>query len=164
MYFRRFPAILYNFDIQPTGDPTLKSITDITTNVRLRKVILENITLFDEYDIIEGETPETIADKIYGSAEYHWVIMLCNQRYDYIEDFPLSYQAFNRYVTEKYGNSLFDIHHYEKDGFIVESSVVGAQPVTNYDYEDKLNEQKRRIKLISPQLMGRILSEFKDLI
>lgn len=164
MYFRRFPILLYNYDIGNDEEPSLKTVTDITTNVRLRKVILENITVFDEYDIMEGETPEIIADKVYGSAEYHWVIMLCNQRYDYVRDFPLTYNAFNKYVNQKYSGTLYDVHHYEKNGFVVMENVIGRVPVTNYEYEDRLNEQKRRIKLISPQLLGRILSEFKNLI
>lgn len=157
MYFRRFPTVLYNFDIQPTGDPTLKLITDITTNVRLRKVILENITLFDEYDIIDGETPEIIADKIYGSAEYHWIILLCNQRYDYIEDFPLSSQALVEYVKEKY-NDPDGVHHFEdnngllRNGFshsgtyriqstsISESTRIFDSPVTTTPSSPKLIE------------------------
>jgi len=92
MYFKHFPTIYYQFQI---GDQLiLKPITDIVTNVRFRKEILENITLFDDYDIKDGETPEIIAEKVYGSPFYHWMIMLANERYDYVRDFPLSSNEF----------------------------------------------------------------------
>jgi len=88
MYFSNFPKIVYDFDL-PNG-VDYKIVTDITRNVRLRKQILENILVYDYYDIGEGETPEIISEKIYGTPYYHWVIMLVNQRYDYINDFPLT--------------------------------------------------------------------------
>lgn len=161
MYFTNFPHIYYDYTIN--GSQQLKVVKDITQNVRVRKAILENITLYDEYDIKDGETPEIIADRVYGSSQYHWIIMLCNQRYDYVEDFPLASAALDEYITAKYPEP-YATHHYEKDGFVVESDVMGSQPVTNYDYEDRINESKRRIKLISPHLLSSILVQFKELI
>ena len=70
MYFKQFPKIFYDFPQDGTST-TLQVLTDITTNVRIRKEILENVTIYDEYDIQEGETPEIIAEKIYGDAELH---------------------------------------------------------------------------------------------
>ena len=85
MYFANFPKIVYDFDLSNGTD--YKVVTDITRNVRVRKQILENIALYDFYDIAEGETPEIVSEKIYGTPYYHWVIMLVNQRYDYVNDF-----------------------------------------------------------------------------
>ena len=64
MYFNEFPNIYYSFKIN--GKDKFVLIKDITQNVRIRKEILANITLYDEYDIRDGETPEIIAEKIYG--------------------------------------------------------------------------------------------------
>lgn len=164
MYFKNFPKFLYDFEIN--GKKEYRLVKDITQNVRVRKEILENITLYDEYDIIDGETPEIIAEKVYGSATYHWVIMLCNQRYDYINDFPLSTYALEKHITEKYGaGNEYDVHHYvDSNGYIVDSSNAEALSVSNYDYETDENEKKRRIKLISPNLLQIILKNFKDSI
>lgn len=89
MYFKEFPQFLYDFKY---GDRDTRTsiVTDVTRNIRFRRDILENVTLYDEYDIVDGETPEIIAEKIYGNAEYHWIIMLANGRYDYLTDFPKS--------------------------------------------------------------------------
>ena len=32
--------------------------------------------LYDTYDVKNGETPESIAFKLYDDAELHWVVML----------------------------------------------------------------------------------------
>lgn len=151
----------YQFDIN--GQRVLKIVRDITHNVRFRKAILDQITLFDEYDIKDGETPEIIAAKYYGNSEYHWVIMLCNQRYDYINDFPMGTYALEQYIAGKYEDP-YAIHHYEKDGLVVPQGTPGATSVSNYQYENDVNESKRRIKLISPQLLNQVIENFKSII
>jgi hypothetical protein len=180
--------------------------------------------VFDEYDIQEGETPEIIAEKLYGNPEYHWIVMLANDRYDYISDFPLSQAELEQFVYQKYGNytdnmdsdvreaenalAKFSIHHFEtSDGTVVfdesqfpeisfeirftlengsgylldendrqlvtETSIEDPvqvidsfvkYPVTNWDYENRINEQKRRIKIIPEYLLNKILQDFKDLL
>jgi len=164
MYFDNFPTFLYPFKVN--GKTEYKVVKDISQNVRVRKAILESITLYDEYDIRDGETPEIISEKIYGSPLYHWVVMLCNERYNYIDDFPLPIPELEKHVTAKYGSgNEYDAHHYvNTNGFIVDASQSGATPVSNYDYEVTVNESKRRIKLISPTLLNTILKNFKDII
>lgn len=164
MYFKDFSTILYDFEIN--GERKITRVKDITKNVRIRTEILSNITLYDEYDIIHGETPEIVAERIYGSPEYHWVVMLCNQRYDWIADFPLTQLELNQYVTDKYGaGNEDDVHHYvDANGYEVDSSQSGATSVSNRQYEETQNESKRRIKLISPNLLFKILKSFEDLI
>jgi hypothetical protein len=105
MYFSKFPQFLYDFNY---GDRIKTSIVkDITRNVRLRKDILQNITLFDEYDIIDGETPEIISEKFYGTPEYHWVVMLCNGKYDYRADFPVPEDVLVKHIANTYNPTLY---------------------------------------------------------
>lgn len=162
MYFDKFPTFLYPFKINNKTEYRL--VKDISQNVRVRKEILANITLYDVYDFREGDTPEIIAEKVYGSPLYHWVVMLCNERYNYIDDYPLTQYELEKHITAKYGaGNEYDTHHYiDSNGFIVDSSQ--GTSVSNYDYEATLNESKRRIKLISPTLLNTILKNFKDLI
>jgi hypothetical protein len=164
MYFDKFPSFLYPFKVNNKTE--YKIVKDISQNVRVRKEILEGVTLYDEYDIIDGETPEIISEKVYGSPLYHWVVMLCNERYNYIDDFPLSIYELEKHITAKYGaGNEYDTHHYVNvNGFIVDASQAGATSVSNYDYEATVNESKRRIKLISPTLLNTILKNFKDII
>ena len=164
MYFENFPKFAYDFDVN--GERKVLIVSDITTNIRFRKEILSNVTLYDEYDIKEGETPEIIAERLYGNSQYHWIIMLVNDRYDYIKDFPLTYTALTQYITDKYGvGNESDIHHYENSmGYIVNSDDPDAESVSNTTYEELLNESKRRIKVISSQLLEKIVQQFSDVL
>lgn len=162
MYFSNFPKIYYDFP-QDATSTKLQILTDITTNVRIRKEVLENITVYDEYDIQEGETPEIIAEKMYGNPEYHWIIMLANQRYDYLKDFPMSSFELDAFIKDKYGiDSVNDIHHYEKDNVIVEgratlkvpSSVIADIKVNDFimnlvDSEFKFNARVESVNILS---------------
>ena len=139
------------------------AMTDITRNIRFRRDILSQITVYDEYDIVDGETPEIIAEKVYGNAQYHWIIMLANDIYDYTSDFPLTQLALDKFVSDKYGDQADATKHYvDADGYIVNSDALGATPVSNRQYEEIVNESKRRIKIISKDLISTILKNFKD--
>lgn len=138
-------------------------LTDITRNIRFRRDVLANITVYDYYDIVEGETPEIVAEKIYGNAMYHWIVMLVNERYDYLADWPLTQANLDQYVIDKYGANANAIHHYENaNGIIVSSDYPSAVPYTNSNYEAEVNESKRRIKIISRDLISTILKNYKD--
>jgi hypothetical protein len=170
MYFNEFPTIPYNFNIG--GKNTLRVVKDITLNVRLKKALLDSLTQYNEYNIVDGDTPERIAEQAYGNANYHWIVMLCNERYDYSTDFPMTNEQLFAYVNKKYGqgnsiqqHQIFGTPHYETaDRQIVDADYPNAIPVTNYDYEFRLNEQKRKIKLVSPNIIGQIANELKDLL
>lgn len=158
-YFKNFPTIYYEFD----GD--IKTVIDITRNVRVIKGILDSITLYETYDIEDGETPEIISEKIYGTPYYNWVLMILNDRYDYISDFPLAQPELDKYITEKYGIGNEDeIHHYINNGFIVDSLTPGAAIVTNRQHEQDENEKKRSIKVVSPNVMARLVKQFQNII
>lgn len=164
MYFSNFDTFPYDFEIN--GQRKVLMVSDITKNVRFRKEILANIVLYDEYDMKDGETPEIVAEKVYGNAQYHWIIMLVNERFDYIADYPMTYDALLNYVKDKYGEDQVNApHHYvNSNGFTVDEYQFGATPVSNLQYEERINESKRRIKIVSPNLIGAILKQFSEII
>lgn len=164
MYFKNFDKIYYDFEIN--GVTHYFTLRDITENVRIKKDILDVITIYDEYDIRDGESPHIISEKVYGSPLYHWIIMIVNQRYDYVADFPLSITQLEKYLVTKYGEgNEDDIHHYINDaGFIVDSSNSEARSISNRLYEESQNEKKRRIKLIHKNLLPKLLQQFSELI
>lgn len=127
MYFDKFPSILYPYEIN--GEMVYKQVTDITINVRITKAILQYVTSYDEYDMKEGETPEIVAERAYGSPLYHWVVMICNDRYDYLDDFPLPQYELEQYIINKYGSwaKAQETHHYiDANGFTVSAPLVTA--------------------------------------
>ena len=163
MYFDSFKSMYYSY-LTPTGEVEYVKLKDITENMRFKKEVLENVSLYEFYDVRDGDTPEIIAEKFYGSPLYHWVVMIANLKYDYIADFPLAIPELEEHIRQKYGvDHVYDIHHYVKDGFIVSNiDYPDATSVSNYDYEFAENEKKRRIKIISPSLLQEILRQFRE--
>ena len=163
MYFKNFPKFLYDYDIK--GERRAFVVTDITRNVRFRRDVLANISVYDEYDVRDGETPEIVAERFYGNAEYHWVVMLANQRFDYREDWVKDYYSLSSFIVDKYGTEADGVHHYEDaKGHVVPSDYPGAVSISNRQYEEDLNEQKRRIRLVSPNLLNKILTNYEQLL
>lgn len=164
MYFNKLPIIYYNFPV--SGEDRIFLIKDISVNVRFIKETLENITIYDEYDITDGDTPEIIAHKIYGSTRYHWALMLANLRFDYANDWPMTYDRLEEFVKDKYGvDQMYVTRHYEdENGYVVNSDTPTAVPVSNMVYEERINESKRRIKLVSKAMIDQINDEFGKLL
>ena len=175
MYFSLFPKRTYDI----SGNGNEKLVTDILRRIKIRESIKDNSSLFDKYDVSNGETPEEIAYKIYGSPEYHWVVLLLNDITDRYYGWPLSDYSFEEYVKNKYTNPGA-VHHYEKTQssgrttsngpedyshkIEVNSDAVGAQAVSNYEYERRLQEEKRQIKLLDPAYLPAFEEEFNKLI
>ena len=86
--------------------------------------------------------------------------MMSNERFDYIDDFPLSAAALEVHIDKLYGANRNAVRHYVYDGLIVNSDYPGATSVSNADYEYARNERKARIKLIKPSLLQQILREY----
>lgn len=105
-YFSNFPYFLYDFNYG-NGVSRTNIVKDITKNIRFKKEILSNVALYDEYDIIDGETPEMIAEKFYGTAEYHWIVMLANDKYDYLADFPLQEPILQKHIKTTFNPLLY---------------------------------------------------------
>jgi hypothetical protein len=164
MYFSRFPEMLYNFPI--AGKEKVIVVRDITVNVRILKQVLENVSLYDTYDVVEGETPEIVSAKLYGSSDYHWALMIANQRFDYLNDWPMTFAALEQYCIDKYGDpGIYYTHHYEDvNGYVVNSDTAGATPISNFTVEDRINESKRTIKIISKQVLQQLVNEFSKLV
>ena len=175
MYFSKFPKILY--DIKQDG--TSKVVTDIFRRIKVREKIKDNISLLDKYDVGEGETPETVAFKVYGDTNYFWIICLMNNVVNRFYDWPLDEFVFQQYVADKYSNPE-GIHHYEitqssgkqtgegpadySHKLEVNSDTVGAESVSNIEYERRLQDQKRQIKILPKSYISVFENEFDNLI
>jgi hypothetical protein len=113
MFFKDFPSFLYDFNY---GDDIIKTdvVKDITRNIRVKRDILANVSLFDHYDIIDGETPEIISEKFYGTPEYHWVIMLANEKFDWLSDYPLMESELQKHISHVYNPAMYSDDWYWK--------------------------------------------------
>jgi hypothetical protein len=119
MYFDHFPKLLYDFDLSAGKKFVL--VKDITQNVRFQKEFLDQMSLYESYRMVDGESIETVSEKVYGTPDYHWMLMLLNQRYDYIEDFPMASTVLDEHVTRKFGTRRNDVAYYVNKTHVVEN-------------------------------------------
>ena len=175
MYFRQFTKGFY--DLKNDGNEKL--VTDLMTRVKVRNKVVDEISLYEKYDVPSGERPEDTAFKHFGSAKYHWVILLTNNITDAYYDWPMSDQTFETFIRDKYSNPDA-IHHYEVttssgkttgDGpddyshkIEVNSDATGAQSVSNREFEQRLQDKKRKIKLLNEQYLSTFIDEFNTLV
>lgn len=132
-FFRNLPSTLYDLTGNKPANPIL--IKDITARSKLIAGIPSYV--FYKYQIQEGETPEIIADKYYGSSGRHWIVMFANNIVDPQYDWPLSYDAFNKYIESKYGSDAAaktQIHHYEKT-IVKTDSFTGKVTTETYEID-----------------------------
>jgi len=98
-YFNFFPKTLY---VKPNESPDADLVTNITSRFGFESSFKENSSVFYEYEIRDGDTPEIIANKIYGDSEKHWVILNYNDIIDSNYDWPLEQRTLARFIDEKY--------------------------------------------------------------
>ena len=170
MYFDMIPKIYY--DTKANGQYNL--LTNLMTRVKLRTDIKNDIYTYDYYNVVDGASPEIIAFKYYDNPEYHWTILVANDIIDYYEQWPMSTQKFEEFVKEKYENPQA-VHHYEitqSSGDTTKTINVGmnitdygsASAISNYTYEQRLQDEKSQIRLIRPRYITQFVDEFRSKI
>jgi hypothetical protein len=97
-YFSKFPKIYHSFDDYKTSE----QVVNILSRFSLESSLKENTSVFYDYDIRDGDTPEIIASKMYNSPERHWIVLLFNDIIDPQYDWPLQYDVLTKYIDEKY--------------------------------------------------------------
>jgi hypothetical protein len=132
MYFRTFPKTLYSFDLSGSSPV---AVTNIFSRFSFNSAVLNNAFAFYKYQIVDGDTPEIVADKQYGDPTLHWVISLTNNLSDPQFDIPLQRDALERKIIKQYGyssiaNAYSTIHHYELEVKKTLAEVDGATTVT----------------------------------
>ena len=170
MYFETFPIIPYD----SAGTYEFRDVTNLLRRVALRAKVKSNALVFDTYNVKEGETPESIADKLYDDPKLHWIIMIVNDISDRYHGWPMTTPQFLDYINEKY-TDVNATHHYEIEQSSGDSTVkinIGsdntdypaATIITNYEYEESEQDKRRQIRLLDPRFVQDFIDEFESLM
>lgn len=111
-YFQLLPKVT---GLDASGNKVI--LTNLMVRANMIQSVLKNPMLYYTYNVKDGETPEIISSRYYGSPDDFWVIMFSNQLMDPQWDWPLSDKNLMIYITEKYGsiaNAQSEITYYEK--------------------------------------------------
>ena len=174
-YFNRFPMMVYDMK----DDNNYKLLPDILRRVKQRNVSASGQFIFDTYDVRNGEKPEDIAYKWFGDAQLHWVILMTNDVTDRYYQWPMNDAQFEEFIADKYSNPD-GIHHYEvtKDSgrttgqgpndyshlVEVNSDTDNAISISNREYEERVQDKNRSIRLLNQRFLSDFIEEFDKLI
>ena len=177
MYFKNFPTILYD----SIGNGNFKDVKNLLRRVGVRAKVKANTLFYDTYDVKEGETPESIADKLYDDPELHWIVLLVNDITDRYHQWPMNFSQFNQFIIDKY-DDVDGTHHYElaqssgntdtKIEVYNDSALYAgdndyygtATTITNREYEETQQDLKRQIRLLDPRYVQQFTEEYETLM
>lgn len=194
-YFRQVSDLLYQ-----SQSPNRNSSYDYTRvknlfrRAKIRDDFFQNVTVFTKYKIIGDERPEQVAEKVYGSSIYDWVVLISNNIINVRTEWPLSDYDFQNFLLRKYTdeNKLYETHHYETfahydgngklilpsgkevpEGFSmtyyepIENQIKTISPikeVTNFEYETTLNDNKRNIYLLRTNYLQTAIDDMRRIM
>ena len=116
-FFGKFPTMEYdinNISTYFTGPH--ETVTDIFFRFGILRSIVNNTSSYYVYDILDSDTPELLAERVYNDRGAGWIILYANQIFDPQFDWPMNYDSFQEYIIGKYGSIEFaqtNIHHSE---------------------------------------------------
>ena len=193
-YFQELPNISYPSLLPRSNKAEDRIIVkNIFKRAKLRDDVEQAITAFNYYQIEDGMRPDMVAERLYNDPELDWVILTSNNITNIRDQWPLSHNDLYEHMLEKYGSetNIQGINHYETRQVLDEynrvvvpaglevdfnftfsymnfsNTIVTVNPVvplTHYDYEVRLNEEKRRIKVLRPEYLNTYISEHREIM
>lgn len=189
-YFRELPNLEYqSFLSSRQASDEYVVVKNIFRRAKLRDDLQNVVTLFDKYQIPDGARPDTVAEELYGSSQYDWVVLISSGITRVRDQWPLSDRDVYNYAESIYGESLNDIHHYEtqeiKDskgrlilpaGKVVDLTFTIPNPsiptqnltqsqvvsgISNYEYEVEKNNKKRGIYILKKIYLQQFISDMR---
>ena len=189
-YFRELPNLLYpSFLPEKTSSLDFIEVKNIFRRIKVRDDLFNNFTVFNKYEIPEGARPDTVAEDIFGSPNLDWVVLTVAGILNVRNEWPLSNRDLYNYANNKYGESLNSTRFFEttevKDssgrlilpkGKVVDSNFTIPKPgtptatlnpvvgISNYEYETRLNDQKRNNNILRKEYLNQFIDDMKTLM
>ena len=193
-YFRNVPDFNYVSRLEGEKNISeYIRVKNLFKRVKISEDLFNDLTYFTKYKVVNDERPDQVAYKVYGTQDYDWIVLLSNNIVNVQSEWPLSNESFEKYMTNKYGSeeNFFAVHHYEtkevldsidrvivREGLEVPSdysisyydsgeqvTVTGmTTPVTNYEYETRIQDEVRNIYLIKPEYLNLVIQDIDRLM
>lgn len=193
-YFREVSDLLYQSQIPKRNSAyDYVRVKNIFRRAKIRDDFFQNLTVFTKYKIIGEERPEQVAENIYGSSSYDWVVLISNNMINVRTEWPMSDYEFQNYLLRKYTEEeLYETHHYEtvtyysEEGKLIVPSgkevdsnfsityfepiiqtsktIAPIKSVSNYEYETKLNDNKRNIYILRTRYLQSAIDDMRQIM
>ena len=100
-HFQNYPKVLYRFgnEIDPVVTQNLATYVDIVDQVK------DDITIYSDYTILDGDRPDILSYRMYGDIRYYWLFYYVNDNIKE-EGWPLTahevYEQMRKYYPHQY--------------------------------------------------------------
>ena len=118
-YFKFFPKVGY--DINRTG--TQQEVVDIYRQVRPIGDRLDEIYRYTTYTVQDGERPDIVSQRLYGTPKYYWTFFVVNNfLHDGYKVWPMSTRMLEDYIEKEFNgwavasNPVPDV---DSDGIVI---------------------------------------------
>ena len=189
-YFRELPNLRYpSFLPNKTSSLDFVDVKNVFRRAKMRDDLQNNFTLFNKYEIPMGARPDTVAEDLYGSAQFDWVVLTVAGIINVRNEWPLNPKDLFDYSFDKYGDALNSTRFFEttevKDssgrlilpkGKVVDSNFTIPKPgtpnatlnpvvgVSNYDYETRINDEKGKIFVLREEYLQEFLNDMREIM
>lgn len=191
-YFSIVPDFEYVSRLPDANISDYINVKNFFKRITLKQDVYQDLSFFTKYKIRGDDRPDNVAFKEYGRSDLDWIVLTSNNILNIQSEWPMPQFEFDKYLIEKYGtyDNLNNTHHHEttelknnddviivQKGLRVESNysityfedsgMVTQNPVvevTNYQYEEQLNDSKRNIFLLKDIYLNVIIDDFQDLM
>ena len=191
-YFRQLPDLDYpslKNDRRSAYD--YQVVKNIFKRAVLRNDVFDEVTAFTKYSVEGDERPDQVAFDFYQDPNLDWVVLTTNNIVHVRDEWPMGNQDFLTYLNGKYtAEELANIHHYETDvlrdsrgrlihpkgltvpsnysiSFLDNGVLRTESKITSFtflEHETNLNDDKRQINILKPQLLDMLLSDISDIM
>jgi|TARA_R100001460_G_scaffold98148_1_gene140888 hypothetical protein len=193
-YFRQLPDFEYVSRLPDARISDYIPVKNLFKKGKLREDIIEQAAVFTKYKIKGDDRPDNVAQELYGNSDLDWVILASNNIINVYDEWPMTQINFENYLLDKYETftNINDIHHHEttevknragaiiiaaglevdanfsvtyydavEQGYNTKFPVIS---VTNYDYEQKLQDNKRNIFTLKPRYLNIAKDDLKEMM
>lgn len=99
--FRNYPLVNYKF-----GDENTTAIfTNLTAYIDIIDQVKDDGSFYEYYDIIDGDRPDTVSYKLYGTTDYYWTFYLLNENLR-TRGWPLTEHELETQAPEYYPHTI----------------------------------------------------------
>jgi len=188
-YFRELPNLQYQSPYSNRiSSASYVTAKNIFRRMKIRDDLKNVLSIFNKYEIDDGDRPDTVARDLYGKSNLDWVVLITANIINVRDEWPLSSKELYDFTISKYGlKEINNIKHYETTevkninqvivlpkGKIVdknfeipkpESNTATLNPVrgvTNYEYETKINNKKRTIDVLRSEYLQQFLNDIRN--
>ena len=189
-YFRELPNLRYpSFLKEKKSSLDYIEVKNVFRRIKLRDDLQSNFTIFNRYEIEEGMRPDTVAEELYGNPEFDWIILTVAGILNVRNEWPLNNRDLYNYCLDKYDDSLNSVRFFETKevknadgklilpkGKVVDSDFTIPNPdnvsatlnpvvgISNYEYETRLNDEKRNIYVLREGYVQTFLNDIREIM